>query len=308
MTREEWLAEYEKEEDDKEEEEEGDGEQQHEQVQEHCRKRTTHDTEVAEVKRAMTATSDDESTAETDMEATTALFYQQDACAQSSLASGASAGPPLMAWIFCDSTHFACKDIQGNVVYSLIHNLSAHLPLKTLRHIKWIAAKAWKDVTEEDMVQVEKIGFLHVRARMESFDVIRYLSHVVQVGFARSLLACTWPVRLEHLKRGTVRVYHQGNGRWYRVEEKERCKASSASASGVEEPFGQQELPNELMEPALVNVLLATLDQKQSQWTAMHCSASPIGLNLKFHFKSDKFHRSWRDFAGSTNHGPRGFP
>ena len=90
------------------------------------------------------------------------------------------------------------------------------------------------------------------------------------------------------------------------MEEEERCKASSASASGIEEPLGQQELPNELMDPALVNVLLATLDQKQSQWTAMHCCASPTGLNLMFHFRSDQFHRSWRDFQGTTKHAVGG--
>ena len=195
--------------------------------------------------------------------------YQQDAGAQSSLASGASVGPPLMAEIIWDSTHFACKDIQVNGVYSPIHNVSAYLPPMTLRHIKWRAAEAGEDLTEEDLVQFEKTGF-RVRARMESCDVIKYLNHVVQVGFARSLLAFRCPVPLERLKRGAVRVYHQGTGRWYRVEEEERCKASSASASGIEEPLGQQELPNELMDPSLVNVLAATLDQKQSQWTATH--------------------------------------
>ena len=41
--------------------------------------------------------------------------YKQDAGAQSSLASGASAGPPVMAEIIWDSTNFACKDIQVNV-------------------------------------------------------------------------------------------------------------------------------------------------------------------------------------------------
>ena len=156
------------------------------------------------------------------------------------------------------------------------------------------------------MVQFEKIGF-RARARMESHDVIKCLNHLAQVGFARSLLAFRCPVPLEHLKKGAVRVYHQGTGRWYRVEEEERCKASNASASGIEEPLGQQELPNELMDPALVNVLLATLDQKQSQWTAMHCCASPTGLNLMFHFRSDHFHRSWCDFQGTTKHAVGGF-
>ena len=89
------------------------------------------------------------------------------------------------------------------------------------------------------------------------------------------------------------------------MEEEERCKASSASASGIEEPLGQQELLNELMGPAFVNVLLATLDRKQSQWTAMHCCASPTGLNLMFHFRSDQFHRSWRELQGAAKHAER---
>ena len=182
---------------------------------------------------------------------------------------------------------------------------------------QWRAAEVGADLTEEDLVQFEKTGF-RVRARMESCDVIKYLNHVVQVGFARSLLAFRCPVPLERLKRGAVRIFHQDTGRWYRVEE-ERCKASSASASGaegkassasasgIEEPLGQPELPNELLDPASVNVLLATLDQKQSQWTAMHCCASPTGLNLMIHFRSDQFHRSWRDFQGTTKHAVGGF-
>ena len=91
------------------------------------------------------------------------------------------------------------------------------------------------------------------------------------------------------------------------MEEGERCKASGTSVSGIEEPLGQRELPNELMGPSLVNVLAATLEQKQSQWTAMHCCASPTGLNLMFHFRSDQFHRSWRDFQGTAKNAVGGF-
>ena len=131
------------------------------------------------------------------------------------------------------------------------------------------------------MVQFEKTGF-RVRARMESCDVIKYLNHVVQVGFARSLLAFRCPVPLERLKRGAVRVYHQGNGRWYRVEEEERCKASRASASGIEEPLGQHELPNELMAPYCVNVLLATLDHDARRAVYTDGSLSIISKEIEF--------------------------
>ena len=232
--------------------------------------------------------------------------YQEDAIAQGSLVSGASAGPPLIAEIIWDSTNFACKDIQVNIVYSPIHNVSAYLPPMTLRHIKWRSAEAGENLTEQDREQFEKTGF-RVRARMESCDVIKYLNHVVEVGFGRSLLTFQCPAHLERMKRAGVRIYHRGTGRWYRVDEEDRCKVSSASASGIEEPLGQPELPDALMDPSVVNVLGATLDQKQSQWTAMHCCASPTGLNLLLYFRSDLFHRSWRDFQGCTKHAVGGF-
>ena len=116
-----------------------------------------------------------------------------------------------MAEIIWDSTHFASKDIQVNVVFSPTHNVCAYVPPMVLRHIRWRAAEAGEHLTEEDLLQFAKCG-LRLRHRMESFDVIKYLNHVVQVGFARSLLAFRCPVLLERLKRGAVRVYHQGTG------------------------------------------------------------------------------------------------
>ena len=90
-----------------------------------------------------------------------------------------------------------------------------------------------------------------------------------------------------------MRLYHEGEQRWYRVPETDYSQDDCASASGTGEPVGVPELPNALMNPMAVNVLLATLDQKQSQWIAIHCCASPTGLNLMIHCSTCM----WREAA-----------
>ena len=149
-------------------------------------------------------------------------------------------------------------------VYAPSGNCAAYPPPRIFRHIKWRAGAGGKDLTEEDREQFEKTGF-RVRTRMEFCDIIACL---VEVHFGRSLLTFVCLASLEPMKRGSVRVCHLGARGWYGVA---YFQASSASASGIGEPLGSLEgIP-------------ATLDQKQSQWIAIHCCASPTGLNLMIH-------------------------
>ena len=213
----------------------------------------------------------------------------------------------LVVEVLWDSTHFANKDIQVNVVYCPVQDVAAYVPPMSLRHLRWRTSEAGDLVSGQDWEQFEKFGF-RLKGRMESFDCIKYLNHILEVGFGKSLLTFACPATLERMKAGSVRIYHRASKRWYRVEAEDRLTKQSASASGADiDARGVPELPNELLNPSLVNVLLATIDQKQSQWTAMHCCTSPQGLNLMFAFRVDSFHRSWRDFQFTTSHAKGGF-
>ena len=71
-----------------------------------------------------------------------------------------------------------------------------------------------------------------------------------------------------------------------------------ASASGSLF-LGQPELPDTAKDPPM---LLLTVDQKQSQWTAAHFMVDPNGMGLMMMFRGDKFHRFWLDFLFAVNH------
>ena len=213
----------------------------------------------------------------------------------------------LVAEIIFDSTHFASKDIQVNLVYCPIPDIAAYVPPMSLRHIRWRTAEPGEELSEQDWEQFHKSGF-RTRARMESYDCIKYLNHIVEVAFAKGLTAFKCPASLLPMEAGSVRIYNQACQQWYRVSAEDRLADPSTSASGVDASIlGVPELPNELLDPCKVNVLLATLDQKQSQWTAMHCCTSAKGLNLMFLFRSDGYHRSWRDMQWAQNHAKGGF-
>lgn len=219
----------------------------------------------------------------------------------------ASGEKRLVAEIIFDSTHFATKDIQINIIYCPVSDIAAYVPPMTLRHIRWRTAEAGEHLSEQDWEQFQKSGF-RARVRMESFDCIKYLNHIVEVAFGKALTAFVCPASLDRMEAGSVRIYHQSSKRWYRVRAEERLADSSASVSGAGGAvLGVPELPNALLDPCKVNVLLATLDQKQSQWTAMHCCTSPRGLNLMFMFRNDSYHRSWRDMKWAENHAKGGF-
>lgn len=220
---------------------------------------------------------------------------------QGSVASP-EAGLPLVVEVVWDSSNFASKDTQVNVVYCPVADVAAYTPPMTLRHVRWRSAEAGERLSIADREQCEHTRF-KTKTRMECCDCIKYLNHVLQVAFGRSLQSFACPHPLKRMEPRAVRVYHTGSGRWYRVA----AKDYGASASGTGVDVGVVELPDELLDSMSVNVLLATIDQKQSQWTAMHCCASPTALNLMFAFRSDSFHRSWHDFQYTMSNAEGGF-
>ena len=106
--------------------------------------------------------------------------------------------PPLVVEVVWDSTNFASKDIQVNVVYCPREDVAAYTPPMSLRHIRWRSADAGERLSSEDREQFDKTGF-KAKSRMEACDCIKYLNHMLQVAFGRSLLSFACPTSLKRM-------------------------------------------------------------------------------------------------------------
>ena len=85
----------------------------------------------------------------------------------------------------------------------------------SLRHLRWRTSEAGELLSEQDWEQFHKFGF-RAKARMESFDCIKYLNHISEVASGEPLSAFGCLVSLDRMQAGSVRVYHQASTRWYR--------------------------------------------------------------------------------------------
>ncbi len=221
---------------------------------------------------------------------------------------------PLVVELLFDSTHFATKDTQVTIAYLPVHKMAAYLPPVVLRHLRWRKGLAGETVTEGDRAKLQQSG-LRAEKGMESFDALRYLNHVLHVGFGKSLMNFMCPSHLAAMEPGSCRYWSQARGRWMRISHassqhlasKLRDPANHASDSGMESDLGVMELPDSLLDPDGQNILLLCLDQKQSQWTAAHFLLDPNGLGLLAVFRSDGYHRSWRDFVHAMSHSHGSF-
>ena len=107
---------------------------------------------------------------------------------------------------------------------------------------------------------------------------------------------------------GSVRYRHQGKGQWFRATQEQVEHASRIPPSGLD--MGHPELGPQLLNarPEDMNVLLLSLDQKQSQWSACHFLVDPdAGLGTMLAFRGDRYRRSWRDFQWAMAHAPGRF-
>ena len=185
--------------------------------------------------------------------------------------------------------------------------LAAYLPPIVNRQLKWRDGPAGSDITEAEWNQFCKSGF-KAKHRVEVVDCIRGLGHTLSTGIRKSLLDFRLPSILPSLSGGSLRYWQ--DSRWMRVncaDLQNMMTAASASGSLTEAGpsasgsrfLGEQELPDTAKDPPM---LLLTVDQKQSQWTAAKFMADPNGMGLMVMFRGDKFHRSWRDFAFAMKH------
>ena len=196
-----------------------------------------------------------------------------------------------------DSTTFATKETNVTMAYAPSINLGAYLPPIRCRKIRWRAAPAGQEVSEADKAQFLKTGYRTV-PRMEIWDFVCELEHVLKSGLGKSLHDFRFHEEFPVMDAQHVRYYHPTKKQWYRVP------ASGLTAEGMPELS-----PKTLgLLPSDIGVLLLDEDQKQSQWSGSHFLVDPAsGLNLMVWFRGDKYHRSWRDWQWATSKAPGHF-
>ena len=199
-----------------------------------------------------------------------------------------------------DSTRFATRDTQVCIAFASELGMAAYLPPIVNRQVKWRDCPAGSEITDADWTQFCKSGF-RSKHRMEVYDTIRGIAHSLSTGMGKSLLDFSLSSELHPLSGGSARYWHPRESRWMRATKEDvKIMMSDASASGSDFK-GQLELPDPAKNPPM---LLLTVDQKQSQWTAAHFLADPDGLGLMVMFRGDKYRCSWRDFVLAMMHAP----
>ena len=188
-----------------------------------------------------------------------------------------------------DATRFASTDTDIYIVYAPGANIGAYLPPQALRELAWRTDAAVSAVSAADRRRFLQTG-MRTRPKQKVVDCLRTLNHVISMGLDRSLATFAAPCRLALMQPAGVRYWNAIEKRWYRMP---GCLPSCSSSP---------ELPDQLLSAvsslsaAKVQVLLLTVDQKQTQWSAVHYLADPAGLNLFVMFRGDPYHRSWNDF------------
>ena len=188
-----------------------------------------------------------------------------------------------------DATRFASTDTDIYIVYAPGVDIGAYLPPQALRELAWRTDAADSAVSEGDRRRFLLTG-MRTRPKQKVVDCLRTLNHVISMGLDKSLATFAAPCRLALMQPAGVRYWNAIEKRWYRMPGGKDCASSSP------------ELPDQLLlavsslSAARVQVLLLTVDQKQTQWSAAHYLADAEGLNLFVMFRGDPFHRSWNDF------------
>ena len=122
---------------------------------------------------------------------------------------------------------------------------------------------------------------------MQTHDCIQAINHVLDIGCDKTLEDFRPKQEFTLMPLGSIRTWSPSQKRWMR------------GAPGVPE---MPELTDEMLDPSNINVLLITMDQKQSQWAAGQFLADNTGLGLFVGIREDGFHRAWRDFQLAMSH------
>ena len=198
-----------------------------------------------------------------------------------------------MVELVLDSTMMATRDLQAHIGHACRINLSVYLPPVILRHLRWRDSVVGAKVSGEDLETFAQSGF-RTGKKQQIRDFIQSINHVLTVGFNKDLCSFFPLAKLEPLSSGEVRYWPDASQRFVRTP---------SSGSGKELERQVPELPDEFLEITKVPVLLITIDQKQSQWTACQFLARIIMLA----FREDVYHRSWQDFLWAMGHAVGSF-
>ena len=198
--------------------------------------------------------------------------------------------------IIFDSSMFGTHDYEVHIVFAPRRNLAAYLPPTIVRHIRWRSEDAGLPISEADQKTFEATGFKAKKGQSIE-DSIRLWHHVTKIACTKDtgLQKFKCPVSLPALARGEARTWSETSQCWLRAKDTPTAGAEDESCA---------ELPQVMLNIEHVCVLLATLDQKQCQWSAGQYLASEGYL---IWLREDCFHRSWRDFVWTTEMSIGGF-
>ncbi len=205
-----------------------------------------------------------------------------------------------MLEIVFDSSMFGTNDYQVHIAYAPRRQLAAYLPPTIVRHIRWRSADAGLQTTVAEQQTFEKTGFKAKKGQSIE-DSIRLLHHVLKIACTdgEGLLKFKSPVEFQPVvpvpQGKQARVWSEEEERWLRLK--------GTPAPGALEDWCP-ELPDVMLEMEKIGVLLATNDQKQSQWTMGQYLSWE---NFLIWMRDDLYHRSWRDFVWSTEVAEGGF-
>ena len=201
----------------------------------------------------------------------------------------------LVELIF-DSSMFGTHDYEVHIVFAPRRNLAAYLPPTIVRHIRWRSEDAGLPITEANQKTFEATGFQPKKGQSIE-DSIRLWNHVLKIGCTEDtgLQKFKCPVSFPVLARGEARTWSETRQCWLRTKDTPTSGAEDESCA---------ELPEVMLNLEHICVLLATLDQKQCQWSAGQYLASEGYL---IWLREDCFHRSWRDFVWTMEQATGGF-
>ena len=198
--------------------------------------------------------------------------------------------------VILDSSMFGTRDYQVHIVFAPRRNIAAHLPPTIVRHIRWRGEDAGLPISEAEQKTFEATGF-RAKKGQSIEDSIRLLHHVLKIACTEGegLLKFKCPVDFKPLASGEKRIWSDTKQCWLRRK--------GTPTSGAEEETCP-ELPESMLEVESISTLLATVDQKQCQWSA----GQYLGHEgFMFWMREDCFHRSWRDFMWAMEVSVGGF-
>ena len=189
-------------------------------------------------------------------------------------------GSEKVVELLFDSTMFATRDTEVHIAFGCKGNVAAYLPPLILRQLRWREGAAGSVVSQADLERFSKKGF-QTAPHMQTHDCIQAINHVLDIGCDKTLEDFRPKQEFTLMALGSIRIWSPSQKRWMR------------GAPGLQE---MPELTDDMLDPSNINVLLITMDQKQSQWAAGQFLADNTGLGLFVGIREDGFHRAWRDF------------